>query len=64
MNKPNRNSNARYRTVDQVIQEANLCRNTVVNLAKEAGAYIHIGRAVRVDIARFFDYVGDSYSEK
>ena len=63
MNKPNRNKDAKYRTVNQMMSDTNLCRGTVVKLATEAGAYIHIGRAVRIDAAKFFDYVEKEYIE-
>ena len=63
MQKPNRNAAARYKTVPQMMNETNLCRATVVRLAKEAGAYICVGRAVRVDSEKFFEYVGKEYRE-
>ncbi len=63
MNKPVRNDLARLRTVEQVAADANLCRNTVVRIAKEADAYLHIGRSVRIDNKKFFDYVIREYKE-
>ena len=63
MNRPIRNNEAKYKTVDQIIADVNLCRNTVVRIAKDAGAYIHIGRAVRIESDKFFDYVAREYTE-
>ena len=63
MNKPNRNKSAKYQTVEQVMSDINLCRGTVVKIAKDAGAYLHIGRAVRIDVKRFFYYVENEYKE-
>lgn len=63
MHKPDRNKDAKYRTVDQMMSYTNLCRGTIVKLATEARAYIHIGRAVRIDAAKFFDYVEKEYME-
>ena len=63
MNKPNRNKSAKYQTVNQVMSDINLCRGMVVKIAKDADAYIHIGRAVRIDAKRFFDYVDSEFKE-
>ena len=63
MNKPKRNNDAKYRTVNQIMSDTNLCRGTVVKLATDAGAYMHIGRAVRIDADRFFDYVERKYRD-
>ncbi len=61
MQQPNRNAAARYRTIKQMMLDTNLCRATVVRLAKEAGAYIAVGRAIRIDSEKFFRYVSDEY---
>lgn len=45
------------------MSDINLCRGTVVKIAKDAGAYLHIGRAVRIDVKRFFYYVENEYKE-
>ena len=63
MNKPVRNKMAKYRTVTQIMSDVNLCRGTVVRLAKEAGAYIHVGRSVRIDADKFLGYIEDEYTQ-
>ena len=63
MQRPNRNATARYRTVKQMMDDTNFCRSTVVRLAKEAGAYISVGRTIRIDSEKFFAYVGNEYGE-
>ena len=45
------------------MSDINLCRGMVVKIAKDAGAYIHIGRAVRIDAKRFFDYVDSEFKD-
>ena len=62
MRRPIRHANAKYRTVDQMVEATNLCRGTVVRLAKEARAYLTIGRAVRIDSDRFFEHVEKEYA--
>ena len=63
MHVPKRNDEAKYRTVDQIMSEINLCRGTVVKIAKDAGAYFRIVRSVRIDADRFFDYVEKKYRD-
>ena len=63
MNKPVRHPEGRFRTVEMVMADVNLCRHWVVRIAKDAGAYIHIGRAVRIDTEKFFDYFTREYRE-
>ena len=61
MNKPVRHEEARYKTVDMIIKETNLCRSRVMTLASEADAIIRIGRAVRINSDKFFKYVDREY---
>lgn len=56
VNKPVRYDFAKYRTVDSIIKEVNLCRGRVMEIAKDAGAIVRIGRAVRINSDVFFDY--------
>ena len=52
---------AKYRTVDSIIKEVNLCRGRVMEIAKDAGAIVRIGRAVRINSDVFFDYFEDKF---
>lgn len=61
MNKPVRNDEALYRTVDQVMKELNLCRSKVVQIAEEADALIRIGRAVRINTVKLYEYLEETY---
>lgn len=61
MNTPNRNDEAVYRTVDQMMKETNLCRRKVIKLSEEAGAIIRIGRLIRIRADKFFEYVDSKY---
>jgi hypothetical protein len=61
MNTPNRNDEAVYRTVDQMMKETNLCRRKVMKLSEEAGAVIRIGRLIRIRADKFFGYVDSKY---
>lgn len=61
MNKPDRNSNAVYKTVSQIMKETNLCRNSVMRIAAEADSLIRIGRAVRINSLKFYNYMETEY---
>ena len=61
MNKPNRNENAKYKTVDQIMAETNLCRGNVMKIADEAGCIVRYGRAVRIIENRFYEYLEREY---
>ncbi len=61
MRKPERNSEARYRTIDDIVRDVNLCDTTVMRLASEAEAIIRVGRATRINAERFFDYLEREY---
>ena len=63
MNKPDRNPEGKYLTVDQVMKQTNLCRGTVVRIAKEADSIRRIGRAVRINTDRFFTYFDKEYKD-
>lgn len=61
MLKPVRNDDALYRTVDQVIKETNLCRQTVMRIAEEAESVLRIGRSVRINTVKLYDYMEKEY---
>ena len=61
MRKPVRNDEARYRTVEDIVKDVNLCYDTVLRLASEAEAIIRVGRATRINAERFFDYLEREY---
>ena len=61
MNKPERNSDGRYKTIDYVMKETNLCRSNVIKLATEANALIRIGRAVRINAEKLYTYIDQVY---
>ena len=61
MQKPDRNENARYLTIPQMMRETNLGRDLVNRLAEEADAVIRIGRAVRINADKFYKYVEFEY---
>lgn len=63
MNKPVRHEEALYKTVDQMIKATNLCRSNVMKIANEAEAVIRIGRAVRINSAKFFKYMDMVYKD-
>lgn len=63
MNKPDRNPEGRYLTVEQVMNQTNLCRSTVVRIAKEADSIRRIGRAVRINADRFFTFFDKEYKD-
>ena len=63
MHMPKRNEAAKFRTVDQIMSEMNLCRGTVVKIAKDAGAYMRIGRNVRIEAECFFSYVERNFMQ-
>lgn len=61
MLKPVRNDDALYRTVDQVMKETNLCRQTVMRIAEEAESVLRIGRSVRINTVKLYDYMEKEY---
>ena len=62
MQTPRRNKNATLRTVTQMMADTNFCRDTVVRLAEESESIIRVGRAIRIDAAKFFEYVSREYA--
>lgn len=63
MNKPNRNDEARFITPTMAMSRYNLCRNIIIEIAREANALIKYGRTVRIDTKKFDDYFTSQYSE-
>lgn len=57
------NVNGRLVTVQTVAYEYNLDTRRVTATAKEAGAFIKIGKSARIDIKKFNDYIGVENSE-
>lgn len=60
---PNRNNHADFVTVKIAMQEMNLCRSSVVNLAREAGALIRYGNCQRININKLKSYFIKEYTE-
>ena len=54
----------RYLSIKTATQRYDLCRNTLVKLAKEAEALFKIGRAVRVDSEKLDKYLEDNLAVK
>ncbi|SEQ71859.1 hypothetical protein SAMN02910369_02316 [Lachnospiraceae bacterium NE2001] len=61
MNKPVRSDEALYKTVDQLMRETNLCRGNVMKIASESDSILRIGRAVRINVKKFYDYLEMEY---
>lgn len=62
MNKrKNNNLNAQLLTYQQVAEKSNLGVNTVMNISRESGAIIKIGKIARVDWGVFYKYILDNY---
>lgn len=52
------NPDAKLRTVQGVMAETNLSRNTVMQIAEAAAAVVRFGsRVVRIDIERFYSHL-------
>lgn len=56
MIKTKQNNISRYKAVKEACEYYSLCRNTLVKVAIDAGAFIKIGKAARIDT-----YVLDGY---
>ncbi len=54
----------KYLSIKTATQRYDLCRNTLVKLAKEAEALFKIGRAVRVDSEKLDKYLEDNLAVK
>lgn len=57
MNKLQENANATLRTVQGIRAETNLSRKLILQIAQEADALVRYGRVIRIDAARFFEYL-------
>ena len=61
MKTPNRNDDAKYKTVEQIMRETNFCKDNVRKIAEEAGALIKFGRSVRIISHQFYSYLETEY---
>lgn len=59
----NKNDDGKLLTIPQVAESSNLGTRTVRRLAEESGALRKIGRCIRVDQEKFFEYIEQTYSE-
>ncbi len=59
-----RNDDAIYKTVDQVMKEANFSRYFTMKVAEEADALIRIGRVIRINTTKLYSYLEDKYKVK
>lgn len=58
MNKLIENKNAKLRSVQGIMEETNLRRSTVMQIAEEAKALIRFGsRGIRIDAERFYAHL-------
>ena len=58
MNKQQENKKALLRTVPGIMEETNLCRNSVMQVAEDAKAIVRFGkRGVRIDAERFYAHL-------
>ena len=58
MNRVQENPNALLRTVSGIMEETNLCRNSVMQIAEEAKAVVRFGkRGIRIDAERFYAHL-------
>lgn len=58
MNRLQENKNAKLRSVKGIMEETNMRRSTVMQIAKEAGAIIRFGsRGIRIDAELFFAHL-------
>ena len=64
MNKPQYlNEEAPFITVEMAKSRYNLCKEKIVQLAKESGALIRYGRTTRVNVKKLDDYFIKEYTE-
>lgn len=61
MYKAIRNDDAIYKTVEQVMKETNICRRSLLKLASEADSLIRIGRIIRINTTKFYEYLEKEY---
>ena len=58
MNKLQENKNARLRSVQGIMEETNMRRSTVMQIATEAGAVVRFGtRGIRIDADLFYQHL-------
>lgn len=58
MNKKKENKKALLRTVSGMMEETNLCRNSLMQVAENAEAIVRFGkRGIRIDSDRFYDFL-------
>ena len=57
------NPKGRLLTYQQVAENSNLGINTVMRLAKESNSIVRIGRTVRVNPEKFYEYILAKHSE-
>ena len=57
------NPKGRLLTYQQVAENSNLGINTVMRLAKESNSIVRIGRTVRVNPEKVYEYILAKYSE-
>lgn len=58
MNRLQENKNAKLRSVQGIMEETNMSRSTVMQIATEARAIIRFGsRGVRIDAELFYEYL-------
>lgn len=57
------NPKGRLLTYQQVAENSNLGINTVMRLTKESNSIVRIGRTVRVNPEKFYEYILAKYSE-
>ena len=62
MNKPMRNTEARFITMEMAKDRYNLCRDNIIKLAQESGALIRYGRAVRIDVEKLDKHFVTEYA--
>lgn len=63
MKTPNRNSDAKYKTVEQIMEETNFCKDIVKRIAREADALIKVGRTLRIISPKFYMYLEAEYKD-
>lgn len=61
MYKAIRNDDAIYKTVEQVMKETNICRRSLLKLASEADSLIRIGRIIRINTTKLYEYLEKEY---
>lgn len=60
---PKRNKGGTFVTIPMAMGELNMCRASVVKLAREASALYRYGNAQRINIQKLKDYFVKEYAE-